>query len=242
MNLEDISGTIERLKAFEKNVAISFKEGKVKGASHFSSGNEVQLIKLFRGLRTGDYVYHSQLHYNRQELIDRGLIEIPVGLSEDHALFRGIREEDWLFLSYRNHYHCLLKGVPEAWLEEKIVDGWSMTPINLDKKIIASGIVPGQIPIALGLAMAFKLKGLHNHVWTFCGDMGAETGIFYECAKYADNHSLPMTFVIEDNGLSVETPTENVWGAYNNSLRKNTIRYRYKSGVPHQGVGKEVGF
>ena len=27
-------------------------------------------------------------------------------------IFKEVNEEDWLFLTYRNHYHCLLKGMP----------------------------------------------------------------------------------------------------------------------------------
>ena len=117
-----------------------------------------------------------------------------------------------------------------------------MTPLNLEKKIISSGIVPGQLPIALGMAKALFLKKASGHVWAFCGEMAAETGVFHECSKYAYNHKLPITFVIEDNEWSVGTPTEKVWKSYNDALLNNTIRYRYKIGVPHQGVRKEVGF
>ena len=243
MDLKNIYATSRKLKLFEKKTAELFEQDKIKGASHFSNGNEEQLIKIFRGLRKEDFVYHDEARdYSRDELINKKLIEISHNLSENHPIFKGIQKNDWLFLSYRNHYHSLLKGVSEEWLQNKIVEGWSMTPLNLEKKIISSGIVPGQLPIALGMAKALFLKKASGHVWAFCGDMAAETGIFYECSKYADNHNLPITFVIEDNGLSVDTPTEKVWSRYNNNLRKNTIRYKYKSGIPHQGIGKEVGF
>ena len=72
--------------------------------------------------------------------------------------------------------------------------------------------------------------------------MAAETGVFYEVTKYAANHNLPLTFVVEDNGLSVDTPTESVWNGYDFNIGSNTVRYAYKSEVPHQGIGKEVGF
>jgi TPP-dependent pyruvate/acetoin dehydrogenase alpha subunit len=71
--------------------------------------------------------------------------------------------------------------------------------------------------------------------------MSAETGIFHECVKYAQGHDLPITFVVEDNGMSVETPTREVWG--NNAEYGNkVIRYKYERTWPHQGSGKWVTF
>ena len=58
MNLEDIEKTSKELIDFERSMALLFTEGKIKGASHFSRGNEEQLIKIFRGLREGDYIFH----------------------------------------------------------------------------------------------------------------------------------------------------------------------------------------
>ena len=43
--------------------------------------------------------------------------------------------------------------------------------------------------------------------------MSAETGIFHEAVKYADNFDLPATFVVCDNGVSVMTDTRLRWGS-----------------------------
>ena len=42
--------------------------------------------------------------------------------------------------------------------------------------------------------------------------MGFETGEFHLCYKYAKNFDLPLQFVIEDNNLSTNTPTDETWG------------------------------
>ena len=65
---------------FEKRVADSFNQAKIKAPVHLYSNNEKEMIKVF----------------------------------ED------IKEEDWVFCSWRSHYQCLLKGVPENELFEKI--------------------------------------------------------------------------------------------------------------------------
>ena len=66
--------------------------------------------------------------------------------------------------------------------------------------------------MAVGAAYAIKEKGSSEHVYLFTGDMGAECGIFHEAVKFALNHDLPITFVVEDNDVSVLTNTREVWG------------------------------
>jgi pyruvate dehydrogenase E1 component alpha subunit len=76
--------------------------------------------------------------------------------------------------------------------------------------------------------------------------MTSETGIAQTALRYAENHDLPMTFVIEDNGLSVLTDTRNVWNS--NTLRfeehssTKAIYYKYASKYPHAGAGVRVQF
>ena len=95
--------------------------------------------------------------------------------------------------------------------------------------------------IALGVAKSIKLKGEVNKVWCFIGDMTFETGLFYETYKYAKNLSLPIKFVVEDNGLSTHTPTEDTWGG-KRDIPDDVIYYKYKRTYPHHGTGNWVLF
>ena len=78
------------------------------------------------------------------------------------------------------------------------------------------------------------------------GDMTSETGIAQSAFNYAQNFDLPITFIIEDNNLSVCTDTRQIWGS--NDLRyeiqKNSkiISYKYSNKYPHAGAGKRVQF
>ena len=74
--------------------------------------------------------------------------------------------------------------------------------INGDKFFV-SGILGGQVPIALGVAMALKRKGSKNKVGCFMGDMGSSLGLTHECVKYAQGFDLPIRFIVEDNGSDV---------------------------------------
>lgn len=159
----------------------------------------------------------------------KGNIRAPVHLSggnEDDLIeiFKGIKFSDWVLSTHRSHYHALLKGIPCEWVKKEILQGHSITLNNIGFHFMSSAIVGGILPIGVGLAMAGQ------KVWCFVGDMAAESGIFHECVKYSLSNNLPIKFIVEDNGFSVNTPTEKVW------------RYSYQRKFPHQGIGKFILF
>lgn len=179
------------------------------------------------------------------------LIKAPIHLyngneKEMIEIFKQVQPDDWLFCSWRSHYQCLLKGVPPEQLMKEILDGKSITLCFPEFKIYSSAIVTGNIPIATGVALDIKRKKEKNHVWCFVGDMTSETGAFYENHKYAVNHDLPITFVIEDNGKSVCTETKKVWNinelTYSKKGIDKIIYYKYETKYPHAGAGKRIQF
>lgn len=156
------------------------------------------------------------------------------------ALFKQIQPEDWIFTTYRSHYHALLKGIPRDWLLKEVLANHSIHIMNKEYRFVTSSIVSGTLPAAVGAALAIKRKNEKRHVWAFCGDMTAETGVFHECTSYARRHALPITFIVEDNSWSVDTPTQKVWGEEDTG--PNILRYTYERVYPHYGFGVWVVF
>lgn len=181
-----------------------------------------------------------------KKIYEAGKIKAPIHLSGNNEdslinIFKKIKKNDWVFSTWRNHYHALLKGIPVNWLKKEIIAGRSMGINNVKYKFYSSAIVAGTIPIALGVAKALKLKKKKQKVWVFIGDMTFETGMFHECYKYAKNHKLPLKFVVEDNNLSTNTPTNKVW-VKKSKIPKDVIYYKYKRKYPHHGTGGWVLF
>lgn len=185
------------------------------------------------------------------DIFNRGEIRAPVHLSDGNEdalieIFGEVSEEDWVFCSWRSHYQCLLKGVPKVDLMSEIMAGHSITLAFPEYRIFSSAIVGGQVSIAVGAALAEKRKKSGAHVWCFMGDMTAETGIAQSSMRYALSHDLPITFIVEDNGISVCTVTREVWGS--ESLRfeqpnlANVKSFKYQSKYPHAGAGTRVQF
>ena len=185
---------------------------------------------------------------------DDAQIRAPVHLyhgNEDEIIkvFKdnNIGPEDWVLCSWRSHYQCLLKGVPQDKLKEAILQGRSISLCFAQYRVLSSGIVTGVLPIATGIALDIKRKGRTNKVYCFMGEMTSETGVAHECIKYARNHKLPIHFVIEDNGKSVCTDTRATWAqeklTYEDTNDDYITYYKYKlDKYPHAGAGKRVQF
>ena len=168
-------------------------------------------------------------------LFNQKKIKAPIHLYHGNEkkminVFKKIKTNDWVFCSWRSHYQCILKGVPEKKIIKNIINGNSIAMCFIKYKIISSAIVGGTLPIALGAAMGQKLKNSKSKVFCFIGDMTSETGIANECIKFATNFNLPIIFVIEDNNLSVCTNTRKAWGTkkltYENSKNSKIIYYK----------------
>ncbi|MBU3929188.1 hypothetical protein KJ959_07045 [bacterium] len=186
------------------------------------------------------------------DCFNKAMIKAPIHLysgneSKMLEVFQHINENDWVLCSWRNHYQCLLKGVPRERLKNDILAGRSISLCYKDYRIISSGIVGGIVPIAAGIALDIKNKKEKNKVFCFMGDMTSESGVAYESIKYCINKKLPIHFIIEDNGKSVCTITKKAWGldklTYEESLNDYITYYKYDgSRYPHAGSGVRIQF
>lgn len=196
-----------------------------------------------------------------ESLYKDGKIRGPIHLrngNEDQliAIFNKVNKNDYVFSTWANHLHALLKGIPRENVRNRILESQSMAMNFPEYKFYTSAIVSGISPISIGTALSIKRHGDKNRVWCFLGDMSFRTGISHESIMYSISHDLPITFVIEDNTKSVDTPTQDTWGnipikelvTFYQELIKNfssncdIIYYQYTSQFPHSGTGTFVAF
>jgi len=185
--------TPETLIAFEQAVAQRFNAGLLPYPIHLSGGNERELIEIFAG----------------------------------------VESRDWVFSTHRSHYHYLLKGGDPDNLAAMINAGKSMHIYDRGINFFTSSIVAGCPTIAVGVAAAIT----EGRVWCFVGDGAEAEGAFYEAVRFADTESLPITFIVEDNGLAVDTPTYTARIGWPPCV----TRYKYTRTRPHVNTGKIVG-
>lgn len=145
-------------------------------------------------------------------------IFVPVHLSlgQEHVageMHDYIRPQDWLFSTHRNHHHYLAKGGSEQKLWDEIMglesglnggfagsQGISDASINFH----ASAIVGGLVGVAVGTAYALKMDGSSAIAVCCVGDGATEAGVFWEALNFAALYKLPVAFICENNGMSVD--------------------------------------
>lgn len=147
-------------------------------------------------------------------------------------IFREIRRTDYVLSTWRSTYHALLHGVPRDKVMAEILAGRSMQLHFPEYRFMSSSIVGGMLPIACGLATK-------ERVWCFVGDMCASTGGFQDAIRYASGHDLDLHLVVENNGLSTNTPTLPAWGL---KPVKQPLVYDYTRTTQHCGTGTYVAF
>ena len=79
------------------------------------------------------------------DLFNKGKIRAPVHLyqgNEDKIIefFKRVNKNDWIFCSWRSHYQCLLKGVPQKKIKKTIISGSSISLCFPEYNIYSSGI------------------------------------------------------------------------------------------------------
>ena len=188
------------------------------------------------------------------EVFATGVIRAPVHLraGREDELIRifndeKIGDDDYVFGFWDSQELALLKGVPREDVKKAILEGKSISLCFPEHKVLCSGIVGSLMGTATGVAWALKNQGKPGRAFLFCGDMSAETGIFFEAVKYAYNFDLPVKFIVCDNGLSVMTKTRETWGSEDpwfkdTKYASKIIYFKYVNGYPHSGLGKLIKF
>jgi TPP-dependent pyruvate/acetoin dehydrogenase alpha subunit len=150
--------------------------------------------------------------YSEQEMrcpvhLSIGQEAVAVGVCEH------LDQKDIIMSAHRAHAHYLAKGGNlKSMLAElygkatgcAMGKGGSMHLVDLKSGFFAAvPIVGSTIPIAVGVAWAFKLKKSRNIVTVFLGDGATEEGVFFESLDFASLKNVPMLFVCENNFYSV---------------------------------------
>lgn len=155
------------------------------------------------------------------EPIANGDVKCPVHLySGEEAIAAGVcaalTESDWVFGNHRSHGHYLAKGGDLKALIAEIYGketgcargrGGSMHVIDPEMGMVgAAPIVGGTISLALGAALASRIRKESRVSVSFFGDGATGEGVLYESLNFAALNKLPMLFVCENNLYATHMP------------------------------------
>lgn len=164
------------IRAFEEKASELYAKGRIKGLLHLGIGQEGSAVGAISQLAPGDRVFGG----------------------------------------HRAHAHALAKGADPVKLLAELAGrttgycggkGGSMHIAARDVGFAtATGIVAGNLPLALGDAWAATLEGTDRVAVVFHGDGAGQAGSFHESLNIASLWRLPIVFVCENNGYAEFTP------------------------------------
>jgi pyruvate dehydrogenase E1 component alpha subunit len=149
----------------------------------------------------------------------RGFLHLYIG---EEAVATGVIDTlqtgDAVVATYREHGHALALGVDagrifaEMYGEVEGVSmgrGGSMHLFDADTRLYGgNAIVGGGLPVAVGLALADKLKGNEGVTAVFFGEGAVAEGEFHESMNLAALWNLPVLFCCENNLYAMGTAVE----------------------------------
>jgi acetoin:2,6-dichlorophenolindophenol oxidoreductase subunit alpha len=146
-----------------------------------------------------------------------GLVHLSVG---QEAVAVGVcgqlRPDDAVYSGHRAHGHAIAKGAPLERVMAELMGredglcrglGGSMHLVDVEHGFLgATGVVGGNVPLALGSALASQLLDGDHVAVVFFGDGAVQGGIFVESVNLATLWGLPAILVCENNGFAEFTP------------------------------------
>lgn len=141
--------------------------------------------------------------------------ELHIGIGQEAisaAMAEALLPRDAVVSTHRNHFHALAKGVDPRKLLAEICEreaglcrgrGGHMHPFDAGTNFSATGIVGASIPVALGYAHAFRMRGDDAVAVGISGDGGSHTGGFHEAMVMAGAAKLPLVVLVENNSLAI---------------------------------------
>jgi pyruvate/2-oxoglutarate/acetoin dehydrogenase E1 component/TPP-dependent pyruvate/acetoin dehydrogenase alpha subunit len=178
---------IMEIRALENNIASLLSKAVLKGASHLYAGEEAVAVGAVSALRDDDLVTSTHRGHGHAHAHGDKAAKTP--------------DEK------QTHYNKMMAevlGKSGGYCKGK---GGSMHIADVDHgNLGATGIVGGNIPVAVGAALAQKLMGTDRVVVCFFGDGASNTGNFHESLNMASLWNLPVIFVVENNLYAMSVP------------------------------------
>jgi acetoin:2,6-dichlorophenolindophenol oxidoreductase subunit alpha len=146
-----------------------------------------------------------------------GLIHLSVGQEAVAAsVCLQLRDDDAVYSGHRAHGHAIASGAPLDRTMAELMGredglcrglGGSMHLVDTSCGFMgATGVVGGNVPIALGSALAARRRGAGDVAVVFFGDGAVQAGHFNETVNLATLWELPLILVCENNGFAEFTP------------------------------------
>jgi acetoin:2,6-dichlorophenolindophenol oxidoreductase subunit alpha len=181
----------------------------------FDSDTARRLLRTMWRIRC----FEERVAQLKRTLVVHGLIHLSIGGEGVAAAVCGqLRDDDAVYSGHRAHGHAIAKGAPVDRVMAELMGrvdglcqgiGGSMHLVDAEHGFMgATGVVGGNLPMALGTALTHRLLKTDRVSVVFFGDGAVQAGHFNETINLAALWRLPVIFVCENNGFAEFTSRE----------------------------------
>ncbi|WP_308014816.1 pyruvate dehydrogenase (acetyl-transferring) E1 component subunit alpha [Nocardia coffeae] len=177
-SLRDLYRDMLFVRRFEERTAQAYQQARIGGYCHLNLGEEATVVGLGAAMRPTDY----------------------------------------LFTNYREHGYALAKGIEPGRVMAELYGrstgtskGWggSMHMYDTATRLLGGyAIVGGQVPLAIGAALAIDYRGEDDVVVCQMGEGTTNIGAFHESLNIAALWRLPVVFLVINNYTGMGTTVE----------------------------------
>ena len=180
LDREDLLGIYRHMlitRGIEERGHILYKQGKIPGSFYTGRGNEAAAVGVATAMGPNDV--GTPLHRDMGVHVTRGV-------------------EPWrIFAQYMGR-----EGGPTRGRDGNV----HMAEPQLGLHPMVSHL-PAMLPVATGMALAFKIRGDHRVAVGWFGEGAAARGDAHEAMNMAGVRRLPVLFVCDNNQWAYSTPT-----------------------------------
>lgn len=176
--LRDLYRDMLFVRRFEERTAQAYQQARIGGYCHLNLGEEATVVGVGAAMRPTDY----------------------------------------LFTNYREHGYALAKGIEPGRVMAELYGrstgtskGWggSMHMYDTATRLLGGyAIVGGQVPLAVGAALAIDYRGEDDVVVCQMGEGTTNIGAFHESLNIAALWRLPVVFLVINNYTGMGTTVE----------------------------------
>jgi 2-oxoisovalerate dehydrogenase E1 component alpha subunit len=164
------------------------------------------LLEGYRGL-----VFARRLNDQAGALVRQGRLAVyPSSHGQEAcqvAAAAVLAETDWLFPTYRDVAAIAARGVDPLDVLVMLRGDWhcGYDPITTRVAPQATPLAT-QLPHAVGVGHAARLKGEDTVVMALCGDGATSEGDFHEALNFAAVFASPVVFLVQNNKYAISVP------------------------------------
>lgn len=178
---------MKEIRALEEQISRLLTKAVLKGASHLYAGEEAVAVGAVAALRDDDLITSTHRGHGHAHAHGDKAASTP---DEKQMHYNKMMAE----VLGKSGGYC--KGKGGSMHIADVAHG------NLG----ATGIVGGNLPVAVGAGLAQKLQGTDRVVICFFGDGASNEGNFHEALNMASTWALPVIFVAENNQYGMSVP------------------------------------